>query len=166
MHTYYRNSTDRRASILVRALGPRGEGTDVRTCCSVDVLTDAASVCPPVYNPSESGDAGPIDARDEGEEPRLPDIPLPRSTDPEIDPDPLPFACFPLLRPSPNTPAIPLPPVAPFPPLPTPAPTLPPPCRSTSAGYGNPSGVRAIGCTSTLRSVISVAEVLSARIGN
>lgn len=39
-------------------------------------------------------------------------------------------------------------------------------CRSTSCGYGRPSGARAIGWESTARSVISVAEVLSRRVGN
>lgn len=182
IHRIHRSSTDRRASILARdlSLGPRGDGTgDCLCCCTVprndgDIL-GTATLCGLAVGLdalAECCDGGGTNNGEEGREPllvgnpgdaALPPPPEPMSTEPAAYPV-VPSFCF-LLPNELNNP-----PVNAF--------TLPllveafipaddgPSCRSTSCGYGRPSGARAIGWERTARSVISVAEVLSMRMGN
>lgn len=160
--TVYRSSTLFRASILVRALGPRGDGTDVAVrggCCCTAAATRIWSA---LWIPPDNGETlGPTDAREEGDEPLrapppipipipIPAASLPKSTDPYPNPD----FCFLLPKELSNPPVIALtvpvlgepltPPYAAAAAAPAAA-ASPPSPRSTSWGYGSPSGVRAIG---------------------
>jgi hypothetical protein len=161
------------------SLGPRGDGTgDCRCCCTFPLndgdMFGTATLCGLEVGLRAVGlDAlpeccvgGGTNSGEEGSDPLRAGNPAP--PDEPISMEPAPYAVVPSF-------CFLLPNVLSRPPVN--ALTLPllvelfiaddgASCRSTSCGYGRPSGAREMGWESTARSVISVAEVLSMRMGN